>query len=263
MTQALPASRTTILLGARDVVGVAKRNLLRALRTPQVLLFAVVQPVMLLILLRYIFAGAVRMSTGNYVDFVVPAVFIEAVLVGAMTSAIGIAEDLKSGMLDRLRSLPMARSAVLGGRSLSDLVRSILAVGIMIAVGTAVGFRFHSDPARILAGVGLVLAFGYAFCWVNAAIGIMTKDPESATNAGTLPMFLLLFASNAIVPTYTLPGWLQPFARNQPLSVTATAVRRLFEGGAAGHQTWLSLAWSAGIALAFFGLATSLYRRAR
>lgn len=248
-------------LAGRDVLGVAKRNLLRILRTPQLLVFAVVQPLLLLVMLRYIFAGAVRMSTGNYVNFVVPAVFIEAVLVGAMTSAIGMAEDLKSGMIDRLRSLPMARSAVLGGRSISDLVRSVVALGLMIGVGVAVGFRFHSAPDRILVGMALILAFGYAFCWVNAAVGMMTRDPETATYAGMIPTFVLLFASDAIVPTATLPGWLQAFARNQPLSVTASAVRRLFEGGPAGSLAWTSLAWSAGLALVFFVVASALYRR--
>ena len=252
----------TPLLMARDVVGVAKRNLLRTVRTPQLLLFAVVQPVLLLLMLRYIFAGAVRMSVGSYVDFVVPAIFIEAMLVGAMTSAIGIAEDLKSGMIDRLRSLPMARSAVLAGRSLSDLVRSTAGLAIMIPIGLAVGFRFHSDTGRILLGLAVVIAFGYALCWLNAAIGVLTKDPETATNAGTLPTFLLLFASNAIVPASDLPGWLQAFARNQPLSVTVTAVRELFEGGAAAHSVWLSLAWSGGIAAVSFAVAFGLYKKA-
>jgi ABC transporter DrrB family efflux protein len=256
------ATRPTPLLAARDVIGVARRNLLRTMRTPQLLMFAIIQPVLLLVLLRYIFAGAVRMPVANYVDFVVPAIFIEAVLVGAMTSAIGIAEDLKSGMIDRLRSLPMARSAVLAGRSLTDLVRSTIALAVMIGIGTAVGFRFHSDAGRIVLGVVVVLAFGYALCWMNASIGIMTKDPESATNAGTLPTFVFLFASNAIVPTVDLPSWLQAFARNQPLSVAATAVRLLFEGGAAGHFVWLSLAWSAGIAAVCFAVAYGLYERA-
>lgn len=255
------APRLTPLLGARDVAGVAKRNLLRTMRTPQLLMFAIIQPVLLLVLLRYIFAGAVRMPVGNYVDFVVPAIFIEAVLVGAMTSAIGIAEDLKSGMIDRLRSLPMARSAVLAGRSLTDLVRSTVALAIMIAIGIAIGFHFHSNAGRILLGIVLILAFGYAFCWMNASIGIVTKDPESATDAGTLPTFLFLFASNAIVPTGDLPSWLQPFARNQPLSISATAVRLLFEGGPAGHFVWLSLVWSAGIAAVCFVVAYRLYER--
>jgi ABC-2 type transport system permease protein/oleandomycin transport system permease protein len=259
---AISPSRMTPGLAVRDIGGVAKRNLLRTWRTPQLLLFTAIQPIMLLIMFRYIFGGAIKLPGGHYVDFVVPAIFIEAVLVGSMTSAIGIAEDLKSGMIDRFRSLPMARSAVLAGRSLTDLIRSAAALAIMVVLGIAVGFRFHSDAGRITLGMLLILAFGYSFCWVNASIGISAKDPESATSAGTGPTFLLLFASNAIVPLNTLPGWLQPFARNQPLSVTATAVRRLFEGGAATHYVWLSLVWSAGITVVFFLASFAGYKKA-
>ena len=178
-----------------------------------------------------------------------------------MTSAIGIAEDLKSGMVDRFRSLPMARSAVLAGRSLTDLARSVISLAVMVGLGVAVGFRFHSDAGRIMLGLLLILAFGFAFSWMNAAIGISAKDPESAQNAATGPAFLLLFASNAIVPASSLPGWLQPFARNQPLGVTTSAVRELFEGGPAMGDFWISLAWSAGIAVVFALIAYSLYQR--
>jgi ABC transporter DrrB family efflux protein len=255
------APRMTLALAFRDFAGVAKRNLLRSVRTPGLLLYAV-EPIMLLLLFRYILGGAIKVPGGNYVNFVVPAIFLVSVLVGAMTSAIGMAEDLKSGLIDRFRSLPMARSAVLTGRSLTDAIRSVIVLAIMVGLGVAVGFRFHSDAGRIALGMVLILAFGYAFCWMNAAIGIAVKDPESATNAGTGPTFLLLFASNAIVPVSTLPGWLQGFARNQPLSVTVSAVRSLFEGGSAAHDVWLSLAWSAGIAVVFFLIADNLYKRA-
>jgi ABC transporter DrrB family efflux protein len=253
--------RLTALLALRDFSGVAKRNLLRSIRTPQLVLYAI-QPIMMLLLFRYIFGGAIKVPGGDYTDFVVPAIFLLTVLVGSMTSAIGIAEDLKSGMIDRFRSLPMARSAVLTGRSLTDLVRSVISLAIMTGLGVAVGFRFHSDAGRILLGMLLILAFGYSVSWMNAAIGISAKDPESAQNAATGPTFLLLFASNAIVPASTLPGWLQPFARNQPLGVTASAVRELFEGGAAAHDAWISLAWSAGITVVFFLTTYALYQRA-
>jgi ABC-2 type transport system permease protein/oleandomycin transport system permease protein len=253
--------RLTPFLALRDISGVAKRTLLRTTRTPQLVLYTI-QPIMLLLLFRYIFGGAIKVPGGDYTDFVVPAIFLVTVLVGAMTSAIGIAEDLKSGMVDRFRSLPMARSAVLAGRSLADLGRSVFSLAIMVGIGIAVGFRFHSDAGRILLGMLLILAFGYSFSWMNAAIGISSKDPESAQNGATGPTFLLLFASNAIVPASTLPGWLQSFARNQPLGVTTSAVRELFEGGAAAHDVWLSLAWSAGITVVFFAIALTLYQRA-
>ena len=152
-----------------------------------------------------------------------------------MTSTIAMAEDQKGGLVDRFRSLPMARSADLTGRSLTDAIRSVvvqaITVGLAVGLGLglAVGFRFDSNAGRIALGMVLILAFGCAFCWINATIGIAVKDPERATNAGSGPTFLLLFASNAIVPVATLPGRLQSFARNQPLSVTVSAVRALFE----------------------------------
>ena len=252
-----------LYLALRDAAGVAKRNLLRTVRTPELLLYSI-QPVMMLVIFRYILGGAINSADvpgGSYVDFVVPSIFLTSGLVGAMTSAIGMAQDLKSGVVDRLRSLPMARSAVVTGRSLTDLIRSVIGLGVMIAAGVAVGFRFHSDLGHIILGIILVLALGYSFCWINAAIGMAVKDPSSAISASTGPTFLLMFASNAIVPTNTLPGWLQPIARNQPLSVTASAIRALFQGEPATHYVWLSIAWSAGISVCFFLVSYSLYTR--
>jgi ABC-2 type transport system permease protein/oleandomycin transport system permease protein len=249
-------------LALRDVLGVAKRNLLHVFRTPQLLLIGAVQPALLLVLFRYVLGGAIRVPGGHYVDYVVPAIFVEAVLIGGMTTSIGLAQDLKSGILDRFRSLPMARSAVLAGRTLADLSRSVFSLAIMVGLGLLVGFRFHSDAASILAAMALVLLFGYAFSWMYAAIGLATKDPETAQMAGILPFFVLMFASNAVVPVATLPDWLQGFARNQPLSVTIAAVRALIAGQPAAHFVWQSLAWSAGIFLVFFVLALRLYRTA-
>ena len=261
---ASPAQRLTLWLAVRDFAGVAKRNLLRTVRTPELLLYTT-QPVLMLVMFRYVLGGAIntaKVPRGSYVDFVVPAIFLVAALVSSMTSAIGMAEDLKSGVIDRMRSLPMARSAVLTGRSLTDVTRSVAGLAVMVAAGLAVGFSFHSDAGHIVLGMFLILLFGYSFCWVNAAIGIAVKDPASATSASTGPMFLLMFASNAMVPTDTLPRWLQAFARNQPLSITASGVRALFEGGPAAHYVWLSLAWSVGITAVFFVISYSLYKGA-
>jgi ABC transporter DrrB family efflux protein len=257
----IQAPRMTPLLALRDFGGIAKRNLLRTVRTPQLILY-MIQPVMMLLLFRYILGGAIKVQGGDYTNFVVPSIFLLTGLVGAMTSAIAIAEDLKSGLVDRFRSLPMARSAVLTGRSITDLVRSVISLAIMVGLGLGVGFRFHSSAGRIIVGLLLILAFGYAFSWMNTAIGISAGDPESAQNASVGPTFLLLFASNALVPTATLPGWLQGFARDQPLGVTASAVRELFEGGAAANDAWVSLAWSAGLTVVFFVASYVLYQRA-
>jgi ABC-2 type transport system permease protein/oleandomycin transport system permease protein len=257
-----PAAAITPALTLRDTAGVAKRNLLRIRRTPQLLLIGALQPAMLLLLFRYVLGGAIRVPGGHYVDYVVPAIFVEAVLIGGLTTAIGLAEDLKSGITDRFRSLPMARSAVLAGRTLADLSRSLISLAVMVGLGVLVGFHFHTNIGPIIAGLALVMVFGYAFSWVYATIGLATKDPETAQVAGILPFFVLMFASNAIVPVATMPHWLQPFARNQPLSITISAVRALLEGGPAAHWIWQTLAWSAGITLVFSTIAIRLYRNA-
>jgi ABC-2 type transport system permease protein/oleandomycin transport system permease protein len=251
----------TPTLALRDTVGVTKRNLLRIVRTPQMVVIGAIQPALLLLLFRYVLGGAIKVPGGSYVDFVVPAVFLEAVLIGGMTTSISLAQDLKSGIIDRFRSLPMSRSAVLAGRTLADLSRSVLSLAIMIGLGLAVGFRFHNDVMAILCGIGLILVFGYSFSWMYAAIGLATRDPETAQVAGILPFFVLMFASNAVVPVATMPGWLQAFARNQPLSVTIDAVRSLFEGGPALHWVWQSLVWSVVLFLVFFPVSLALYRK--
>ena len=255
-----PPARMTPRTAARDTAGVAKRNLLRIIRTPRLLVIGALQPALLLVLFRYVLGGAIHVPGGSYVDYVVPAIFIEAVLIGGMTTAIGLAEDLKSGIIDRFRSLPMARSAVLAGRTLADLSRSLLSLAIMVGLGLLVGFQFHAGVGSIIAGMALIMVFGYAFSWMYAAIGLATRDPETAQVAGILPFFILMFASNAIVPVATMPTWLQGFARNQPLSVTVAAVRALLEGGPAASYVWQSLAWSAGIFIVFFTIALRLYR---
>jgi ABC-2 type transport system permease protein len=255
-----PAVSMSLALAARDIWGVTKRNLLRTIRTPQLVL-VVVQPVMLLLLFRYVLGGAIHVPGIRYVDFIVPGVFLEAVLIGGMATAIGLAEDLKSGMIDRFRSLPMARSAVLAGRTAADLSRSLLGLTFMVGLGVLVGFRFHNSFLACAAGIALVIAFGYAFSWVYAAIGLAVKDPETAQAAGVLPFFILVFASSAIVPVSTMPGWLQPFARSQPVSVTINAVRALVEGGPVYHWLWQSIAWCVAMVVVFFTISLHLYRQ--
>lgn len=260
-TAQAPGPRTmTPMLAVRDTAGIAKRNLLRIRRTPQLLVIGALQPALMLVLFRYVLGGAIRIPNGSYVNYVVPAVFLEAVLIGGITTALGLAQDLKSGIIDRFRSLPMARSAVLAGRTLADLSRSLLSLAVMIGLGLLVGFRFHSTLGSVLGGICLIIAFGYAFSWLYAAIGLATKDPETAQVAGILPFFILMFASNAVVPIVTMPGWLQGFARHQPLSLTVSALRALFEGGPAANYVWQSLAWSGGITVVFFAISLRLYR---
>jgi ABC transporter DrrB family efflux protein len=252
--------RTSLLLSVRDTVGVARRNLLHVLRTPQLLAISALQPAMILIVLSYVFKGAIHVPGESYVNYLAPAIFLEAALIGGMTTAFGLAQDFKQGMIDRLRSLPMSRSAVLAGRTLADLSRSVTSLAIMVGIACAIGFRFQGSPGGILAALGLVVLFSYSFSWLYATVGIAVGDPEAAQSASFLPFMILMFISNALVPVADMPGWLQPFANNQPVSVTADAIRALFEGHPAGHWVLLSLAWMAGIIIVFSTISLRLYR---
>jgi ABC transporter DrrB family efflux protein len=252
----------TLGLAFRDVRGITKRNLLRIVRTPQLMFVSLLQPTIILLLFRYVLGGAIHVPGIDYVDFVVPGIFIEAVLIGGMTTALALAQDLQAGMIDRFRSLPMARPAFLAGRTLADLCRSVLALAFIIGLGLLVGFRFRNTAGACLAGVALIIVFGYALTWVYAAIGLAVKDPQTAQMAAILPMFILFFASSALVPVATMPGWLQPFARNQPATVTIDSVRALFEGGPIYHDLWQALLWSTGIFAVFLVLSLNLYRKA-
>jgi ABC-2 type transport system permease protein/oleandomycin transport system permease protein len=249
-------------LALRDFKGVTKRNLLRIIRTPQLLFMSVVQPTIILLLFRYVLGGAIRVPGVDYVDYVVPGIFLEAVLIGGMTTALALAQDLQAGMIDRFRSLPMARSAFLAGRTLADLCRSVFALIFIIGLGLLVGFRFHNSIGACLGGIALIILFGYSFTWVYASVGLAVKDPQTAQMAAILPMFILFFASSALVPVATMPGWLQPFARNQPATVVIDAVRALFEGGPLAHNLWQAVAWCFGILVVFFVVSLNLYRKA-
>jgi ABC-2 type transport system permease protein/oleandomycin transport system permease protein len=252
----------TIGLALLDIKGITKRNLLRIIRTPQLLFMTIVQPTIILLVLRYVLGGAIRVPGVDYVDYVVPGIFLEAVLIAGMTTALALATDLEAGMIDRFRSLPMARSAFLAGRTLADLCRLVLALAFIICLGLLVGFRFHDNVGAILAGIALIIGFGYSLTWVYAAIGLAVKDPQTAQMTSILPMFILFFASSALVPVSTMPGWLQPFAANQPASVTIDSVRGLFEGGPVSHDLWQAVVWCIGIFLVFLVISLNLYRKA-
>ena len=249
-------------LAVRDIQGITRRNLLRIIRTPQLLFMSIVQPTIILLLFRFVLGGAIRIPGLAYVNYVVPGIFLEAVLIGGMTTALALAQDLQAGIVDRFRSLPMARSAFLAGRTLADICRSVLALAFLIGLGLLVGFRFHNSAGACLAGIALIIAFGYALTWAYAAIGLAVRDPQTAQMAAILPMFILFFASSALVPVATMPGWLQPFAQNQPATVTINAVRALFEGGPVYHNLWQAALWCAGIFAVFLIISLNLYRKA-
>jgi len=247
---------------ARDMLWVTQRNLIGLKRTPQLLVFATIQPVIFVLMFRYVFGGAINVPGIPYVDFLMPGIFVQTTVFGAMGAAIGLATDLKSGLLERFRSLPMARSAVLGGRTLADLARNSFVAALMAAVGFAVGFRIHTNALAFFAAMLLVLLFGYALCWVFAALGLAVGDPETAQAAAFPVMAPLVFASSAFVPVSSMPGWLQAFAEHQPVSVTASAVRALAIGGETATYVWQSVAWCLAIFVVSAFLAVRKYRQA-
>jgi ABC-2 type transport system permease protein/oleandomycin transport system permease protein len=246
----------------KDAWAVAGRNLIAYRRIPQLLVFSTIQPVIFVIMFRYVFGGAIQVPGSRYVDFLMPGIFVQTVVFGAIAAAVGLATDLKSGLLERFQSLPMSRSAVLAGRTFADLVRNVFVVILMAIVGFAVGFRIHTNALALVAGLALVLLFGYAFAWIFASVGLAVADPETAQAASFPVMAPLVFASSAFVPVGSMPSWLQVFAKHQPVSVTASAVRALVLGGPTTSDVLQSVAWSLAIVAIFAPLAVARYRRA-
>jgi ABC transporter DrrB family efflux protein len=213
-----------------DTAVVTGRNLRHFIRQPDLLTFSTIQPVIFVLLFVYVFGGAIGRSLPHgigYVDFLLPGVFVQSVTFGASQTAVGLKEDLTRGVVDRFRSMPMARSAVLAGRTVADLVRNILIIGLMIAVGYLVGFRFHGGVAGAVACIAVVAAFGFALSWIFAFVALTVRGAETAQTAGFVVIFPLVFASSVFVPVSTFPHWLQAFAKINPVTVTADAARSL------------------------------------
>jgi ABC transporter DrrB family efflux protein len=267
-------TRVSLFHGIRDTAVITRRNLTRNLRLPQLLIFATVQPVMFLLLFTYVFGGAIggaipAVAGGRYVNWLVPGLLVQVAAFGAGQTALGLTEDLSKGVIDRFRSLPMARSAVLAGRTLSDLIRNGFVIALMMAVGFAIGFRWQTSLLGLIAGMLVAMVFAYALSWVMATIGLAVKNPEAAQTAVFLPVFPFVFASSVFAPTQTMPSWLQGFAANQPVTVVSNALRGLILGQGAlvpGHtvlgDVLLALAWSLGILVVFAPLAVRVYRKA-
>ena len=245
-----------------DTLTIAGRNVRTIIRLPQLLVFSTIQPVIFVLLFRYAFGGAISTPGVRYVDYLMPGIFAQTVTFGSLSTGIGLAADLQTGIIERFRSLPMARSAVLGGRILSDLLRNLFVVVLMLVVGYLVGFRVHTNPFAFVGGLVVLLLFASALSVVFAYIGMSVPSAESAQAAGFPILAPLVFASSAFVPVATMPGWLQVFARHQPLSVTVDAVRALSLGGPTASPVLQSLLWSAGLIAVFGVIAVRRYRRA-
>lgn len=276
MTTATEQIRDRVPLGAavRHTMVIMKRNLLRNVRLPQLLIFATIQPIMFLLLFNFVFGGALESSLpaaagGQYINWLIPGLLIQVATFGSGQTALGLTEDLSGGVIDRFRSLPIARSAVLAGRTFADLIRSSIVLTIMLVIGYLIGFRPATSFAGVLAGLVIALLWVYTLSWVMASIGLLVKNPEATQSAVFLPVFPLVFASSVFVPVETFPSWLQGFAQNQPITVMTNALRGLMlgegvlpSGVSLEYAIGLSLVWIVGIVAVAAPAAVWLYRRA-
>ncbi len=259
-----------------DGMIVMRRNLLQIARIPTVLIFELVQPVMFVLLFRFVFAGNIQNLNGiPYVFFLMPGIFVQNAIFGSTTTAIGLAEDMKKGLVDRFRSLPMARSAVLVGRTTSDLGKNLVLVLLVIGVGYMVGFKFQNGLLGAIGVVVLVLAVGFVFSWISASVGLWIKEVEGVQAAMFTGIFPIVFVSSALVPVQGMVSWIQPIARHNPVTYWANLARVLALGDQAipidpitglpstslEHLLVVSILWIAGILAVFVPLSIRLYRR--
>jgi len=248
---------------ATDGLVIAKRDVMVWRRAPAVLFFTVVQPVMFVILFRFVFGGAIPVKVpGGYVSFLAPGIIGQSAAFASFGTAIGLAREVRMGVIDRFRSMPMARSAVLVGRLLADALRLVVTVVVLLGVSYAVGFRFQNGVGPALAMIVLGVVFGIAVCCVSAFVGLALKDEEAVGTFGLIWIFPLTFVSSAFVPVRSMPGWLQAFANNQPVTIVIQEMRALALGGPLVLHAWQSALWLAGVFAVFVPLAVRAYQRA-
>jgi ABC transporter DrrB family efflux protein len=244
----------------RDSWTEALRHLRAIPRNPELLIFATIQPIMFVVLFVYVFGGSIEVpGYSNYKQYLLPGIFAQAVLFNSAFTGVGIADDLQKGLIDRLRSLPMYPSAVLIGRTISDVVRNVITFVVMFSVALLVGFRIEGSIGEALVATLLLFFFAYAFCWISAYIGLSVKSVEAANSAGFIWMFPLTFVSSAFVATETMPSWLQPIADANPFTIVTNATRALYNGFDPGSDLWLAIAWAVGLTITFAFLAARKY----
>jgi ABC transporter DrrB family efflux protein len=245
-----------------DTLVIAERNLIRLPRAPDLLLAFTVQPIMFVLLFRYVFGGAITTPGYSYVEFLIPGIIVQNIAFGGFVTALGLNEDVHKGLIDRFRSLPMARPAVLAGRTLADVVTNGLSMTILLITGLIIGFSFQTDVLQVVAGIAILLLFGYAFSWVFAFLGLLVSSPESANSVGFIAVFPLTFISSAFVPVASMPEPLKTFAQVNPFTIVVDAMRALWIGAPAGNNVWGAVVWSLVIIAVFAPLAVARYRRA-
>lgn len=247
----------------RDSWTEATRHLRVVPRNPELFLFASVQPIMFVLLFSYVFGGSIQIpGFTNYNQYLMPGIFAQTLVFASGSTGVGIAEDMSKGLIDRLRSMPMAQSAVVIGRTVSDLVRNVITFFIMLLVSFAIGFRFEGSMLQAVVATCLLLMFGYALSWVQALLGLSVGSVEAANSVGFIWMFPMTFVSSAFVDTASLPSWLQAIADANPFTVVTNAARALYNGNDAGSDIWWSLGWSVGLTVIFSTLAIRKYNSA-
>jgi ABC-2 type transport system permease protein/oleandomycin transport system permease protein len=260
-----PAAQTAERSRFRDTLLDAylmlKRNLLHIPRTPELLIDVTVQPIIFVLLFRYVFGGAIAVEGGSYVNYLMAGIFVQTLVFTTISTGVGLANDLTKGLIDRFRSLPMSRSAVLIGRTATDLLRGMLAVVIMLGVGLAVGFRPSGDLGDWAAGFGLLLLFSFAVSWIGVTIGMLSRSPEAVQATLFIAVFPLTFASSAFVPVETMPSWLQSFAEHQPVTLMVDALRHAVLGQSIGSSGWQVALWSLALLVIFFPTAVYVYAK--
>jgi ABC transporter DrrB family efflux protein len=244
-----------------DTLIIAERNLVRLPRAPDLLLAFTIQPIMFVLLFRYVFGGAIKTPGYTYVDFLIPGIIVQNIAFGGFVTALGLNEDVHKGLIDRFRSLPMSRAAVLAGRTTADIVTNTLSVTVLLVTGIIVGFSFHTDFWHAAAGFLLLLFFGYAFSWFFALIGLLVSSPEAANSVGFIAVFPLTFISSAFVPVVSMPEPLKSFAQVNPFTIMVDAIRALWLGAPAHNYVWGAIVWTIALIGVFAPLAVARYRR--
>ena len=245
-----------------DTLVLAGRSLKRIPRQPDLLTAYTIQPVMFVLLFVYVFGGAIKTPGFDYVDFLMPGIIAQSIAFGGFVTALGLSEDVQKGLIDRFRSLPMSRAAVLTGRTFSDVLLNCLSLVVLFTVGFIAGFNFHSASApEIALGILLLLLLGYAFSWIFALIGLSVSSPETANALGFTTIFPLTFASSMFVPADSMPDGLRQFAQANPFTTITDALRSLWLGTPAHTDVWMSFVWVFGFIAVFAPLAVIRYRR--
>jgi ABC transporter DrrB family efflux protein len=253
---------SSLAMSVSDTLVLARRNLMRIPRQPDLLIAYTVQPVMFVLLFVYVFGGAIETPGFDYVDFLMPGIIVQSIAFGGFVTALGLSEDVQKGLIDRFRSLPMSRAAVLAGRTFSDVLLNCLSLVVLFAVGFLAGFSFvDADAGDIALGIVLLLLLGYAFSWIFALIGLFSSTPETANSIGFTLIFPLTFASSVFVPVSTMPDGLRQFAEANPFTTVSDAVRALWLGTPANTDVWMAFVWCVVLIAVFAPLAVARYRR--